>query len=112
MKTKKQQHQDENTMKYYVIEISYVGSDDLIDVDTIGIYKTPARRRNGESVIYGWAGTTCDWSIYGCGAYDTIDEARAKIDELYPWRREAKMYDGYEDIVELYKREKCAPMAC
>ncbi len=93
-------------MKYYVIEKYYIGSEDLGDVDTIGIYTTPACDWWDKlPVIDGWAGTTNNWSTYGRGAYDTIDEARAKIDELYPWRREVE-----DNVVELYKCRKYAAM--
>ena len=100
-------------MKYYIIEINYIGPNPLCDVDTIGIYKTPAYgNMDKQPVIDGWAGTSNDWATYGRGEFGTIDEARAKIAELYPERREIDEYDDYENvIVELYKPGKYAEMS-
>ncbi len=100
-------------MKYYIIEINYIGPNPLCDVDTIGIYKTPAYgNMSKEPVVDGWAGTTNDWATYAHGEFDSIEEARAKIAELYPERREIDEYDDYENvIVELYKPGKYAEMS-
>jgi hypothetical protein len=103
---------NENATTYYVIEANYVGPNDLYDPDTIGIYTRPAYgNMSKEPVVDGWAGTTNDWATYGRGEFGTIDEARAKIAELYPERREIDEYDDYENvIVELYKLGKYAIM--
>lgn len=98
-------NQQGRTMIYYVIDIYYVGPEDLGDVDTIGIYKTPAYGWDGRPVVDGRATTIGDWTYYGRGGYATIDEARARIDELYPERRKTDEVAG-EDIVELYKLGK------
>ena len=99
-------------MKYYIIEINYIGPNPLCDVDTIGIYKTPAYgNMDKQPVIDGWAGTTNDWATYAHGEFDSLEDARAKIAELYPERREVDEYDDYENvIVELYKPGKYAIM--
>jgi hypothetical protein len=101
------------TTNYYVIETNYVGPNDLYDPDTIGIYTQPAYgNMSKEPVVDGWAGTTNDWATYAHGEFGTIDEARAKIAELYPERREIDEYDDYDNvIVELYKPGKYAEMS-
>ena len=99
-------------MKYYIIETNYVGPNDLYDPDTIGIYTRPAYgNMSKEPVVDGWAGTTNDWATYAHGEFDSIDEARAKIAELYPERREIDEYDYENVIVELYKPGKYAGMS-
>jgi hypothetical protein len=103
---------NENATTYYVIETNYVGPNALYDPDTIGIYTRPAYgNMSQQPVVDGWAGTTNDWATYAHGEFDSIDEARAKIAELYPERREVDEYDDYENvIVELYKPGKYAIM--
>lgn len=98
-------------MKYYVIEIYHKVPGDLGGVDTIGIYKRPACGKDGRDVIDGWAGALGDWTTCRRGAYDTIDGARAKIDELHPERRRLEEYDDYWGIiVELYRPGKYAQL--
>ncbi len=98
-------------MKYYVIKKNYLGPEDLGDVDTIGIYRSPACDWYGRPVVDGHAGMANNWATYGRGAYTTLDEARAKIAELYPERRKVEEYDDCNgNIVELYKPGKYAKM--
>jgi hypothetical protein len=97
-------------MKYYIIEINYIGPNPLCDVDTIGIYKTPAYgNMDKQPVIDGWAGTTNDWATYAHGEFATLEDARAKVEEIYPDRREVELQD--EDCVELWKPGKYAEMS-
>jgi len=101
---------NENATTYYVIETNYVGPNDLYDPDTIGIYTRPAYgNMSKQPVVDGWAGTTNDWATYAHGEFDSIEEARAKVDELYPERREVDELQD-EDCVELWKLGKYAIM--
>lgn len=94
---------------YYVIESNYVGPNDLFDPDHIGIYVTPELgNMSGEPVIEGWAGTTGDWARYGRGAFGTLEEARARIEELYPDRREEE--SGSPECLEVYRLGELAEM--
>jgi hypothetical protein len=96
---------------YYVIETNYVGPNDLYDPDTIGIYTQPAYgNMSKEPVVDGWAGTTNDWATYAHGEFDTLEDARAKIEEMYPDRREVEVDELHEDCVELWKPGKYAIM--
>lgn len=95
--------------KYYVIEVNYVGPNDLFDPDHIGIYTMPVvGNLSGEPVIEGWAGTTGDWARYGRGAFDSLEEARARIEELYPDRREEE--SGSPECLEVYRLGELAEM--
>ena len=102
---------NENATNYYVIETNYVGPNDLYDPDTIGIYTRPAYgNMSQQPVVDGWAGTTNDWATYAHGEFGTLEDARAKVEEMYPDRREVDVLQQDEDCVELWKLGKYAIM--
>ena len=110
-KLEMQPREDEQNHTYYVIETNYVGPNDLYDPDTIGIYTRPAYgNMSKEPVVDGWAGTTNDWATYAHGEFGSIKEARAKVEEMYPDRREVDELQQDEDCVELWKLGKYAIM--
>lgn len=100
---------------YYVIETKYVGpnqlQDQYTDVDTIAISTTPAITNSShEERTQGWCGTTNDWAVYAHGEYATLEEARAAIAQEFGDVRSDETADD-ENVVELYKPGKYAPMS-
>lgn len=100
---------------YYVIETNYVGpnQDQNCDADTVGIFTAPARTNmSNEVMIDGWCGTSNDWSTYGRGEFETLEEARAAIDERYGAVREQDITDAIDDdLAELYAIGEFEPMS-
>lgn len=103
----------EKQTKYYVIERSNNGSNRKSDEDTIGVYLSPCHYNSGtkSECIDGWAGETDGWSIWGWGAYDSIEDAEAYIKSRYDAVRKVD-YCEYDmngaDCVALYKPGKYA----
>lgn len=83
---------------YYVIENEYVGpnQDQHIDGDRCEIRPAPARgnMQPYPIIVEGWCGTTNDWSTRAHGAYNTSDDARAKVAALGYLREDE--YEGYD----------------
>lgn len=126
---------------FYIVHIEYVGpdfdTDRYIDADTLEIWTTPARKnQSGEECTEGWCGTNGDFSTTAYGEYDSLEEARAVIEDRWNtrlwWTRERcevfrngeilpekgylfderdGFFQGDEDTtVEKYKLGKLAPM--
>lgn len=75
----------EETKVYYVIERSYEGPnpDQHPDNHTVLVQTHPGLgNMSRQPILNGWLGTTNDWYKYAHGSYETLDEAKAKIDDL------------------------------
>lgn len=103
---------------FYIIKHEYVGPnpDQNNDADRIEISTSPAITNSSHEVrTEGWCGTTNNWAVYAHGEYDTIEETRAAIAEMFGDVRD-RDENGYrfepddEDVVEIYKLGKFIPM--
>ena len=97
---------------YFLIENSYVGPNSVCDADYVEICLKPAvGNASRETRLEGWCGTTNDWSCYAHGEYETLEDARAAITEIFGPMRESTVswYDG--DTVEIYKHGAYAPLS-
>lgn len=99
--------------QFYVVQHSYVGpnQNEHVDADRIEITTMPARSNMAPYGIIteGWCGTTNDWCVEAFGAFDDIDAARAQV-ETFGEMREVDVFVNGEEIVEIYKFGKFAPM--
>lgn len=73
---------------FYVISRQYVGpnpsSDDFVDASTVEIWTVPATtNKSGEVRLFGWCGTTGDWSTNAHGGFATVALAEAAISEEF-----------------------------
>lgn len=87
---------------FYVISHIYCGpnknSRTLIDADTVEIWSEPAQTNLSKEVcIEGWCGTSNDWSLTAYGAFDTLEKARAYIDENWDIRELDSKSDSFID---------------
>ncbi len=101
---------------YYIIETKYVGpnqaQDKYVDVDRIEISISPAITNSShEERTEGWCGTTNDLAVFAHGEYATIEKARAAITEKFGEVRDGDIFELDDDIVEIYKPGKYAPMS-
>lgn len=108
---------------YYVVETEYTGpnagAENFTDLDKIEIRTTPAiDQRTGEPRADGYCGNHNDFETTACGAFDTLDEAKASITErVGEIRSESaagepfKSTDHDDDVVEIFKPGKYEPMS-
>lgn len=101
---------------YYIIETVYVGpnqrSDEYCDADTVVISTLPARtNRSFEIRIEGWCGTTGGWATYAYGEYDTLEDARAAVVDIFgAVRKDESEWPRDSDEVERYKKGEYEPV--
>lgn len=106
---------------FYIVKTECVGpnqSDDrYADADKIEIRDTTATTNiSHEPRIEGWCGTTNDWAVYAHGEFDTIEAARAAINEKFGDVREIDFscygYNPLDDgIIQAFKLGKYEPMS-
>ena len=106
---------------YFIITTTYIGpnqtEDQYVDADKIEISTSPAITNSShEERTEGWCGTTNDWSVHAYGEYATIEEARAAIIETFGDVRDQDpcgdiFESDDEDVVEVYKPGKYAPLS-
>lgn len=86
---------------FYIIETNYVGpnQDQHCDADLVRIQTEPGRTNSSHKErTEGWLGTTNDWAEYAHGEYDTIEEARAAVEEQFgPCREREIGTDPFND---------------
>lgn len=105
---------------YYITATEYVGPNqdqaNYIDADTIEISTEPARTNmSNEIEIDGWCGTTNDFAVYAHGEYNTLDEARDAIKDIFGDVRDHYVGFDYfesddENVIEVYKPGQYQPM--
>lgn len=109
-----------NTTYYYVIETRYVGpnqdQDQYTDVERIEISTIPAvGNESGDVRLDGWCGTTNDWAVYAHGQYDTADDARQAVTDIFGEVRttdpNGDVFESDEGVIETYRPGKYAPMS-
>jgi len=96
----------------YLVETRYVGPnrDENIDEDYLEICLTPPITNSSREVrIEGWCGTTNDWSLYGRGEYNSLDEAIEAAREQGYFREFPEMVGG--DVLAAFKSGKYIPMS-
>lgn len=104
---------------YYIIETKYVGpnQDQYVDANRIEITTVPAVTNSSrETCLDGWCGTTNDWAIFARGQYDSVDEARAAIAEIFGDVRDRDangdpFESDEEHVVEIYRPGRWEPMS-
>jgi len=100
---------------YYVIETEFVGPNqrEKVDTDYLEISSEPATKNgNGAPCVFGWCGTTNDWSETAHGEFDTLEDAEKYISENWETREweDGRDLPG-ERTVKAYKVGKFAPMS-
>lgn len=106
---------------YYIVETKYVGPNPhdhrFVDADRIEISTSPAYTNSShEKCTEGWCGTTNDWSIHAHGEYETIEEARDAITQIFGEVRDSDL-NGHSfesddtDVLEVYKQGRYEPMS-
>jgi hypothetical protein len=70
---------------FYIAEINYVGPnpESNADSDTIEIRTQPLTDTRGRERIEGNCGTYNDWTYYALGEFDTLEESKAEINEIF-----------------------------
>ncbi len=85
---------------FYIIESEYVGPnpDQHLNDHCYLVQTVPGRKNMSHEIcIDGWLGTTNDWSETAHGEYDTLEEAKTRIDEI--------LGSEYREPVESYGDE-------
>lgn len=105
---------------FYIIETNYVGpnQDQNADADEVRIQTEPGRTNSSnQERTEGWLGTTNDWAEYARGEYETEQEARAAVAELFGECREREIgSDPFNDdpdgcVIAAFKIGKYEPMS-
>lgn len=78
------------------------------DNDTIEISTKPASYENGVPCIEGHCIDYCDWATEAYGEYETLEQARAAINENFGSVRTAT--SDNDDVVECYKPGEFKPL--
>lgn len=100
---------------FYIIETEYVGGnrheDAYADADYIVISSKPAYGNlSGEPIISGWCGNeNASWQTTAHGQYDTIEDARAAIAEIFGDVRLTASLTAH--AVETYRPGKYRPIS-
>jgi hypothetical protein len=102
---------------FYIIERKYVGPNQTdaqyCDAHTVLIQSVPGRTNSShEERTEGWLGTTNEWAEHAHGEYETLEAARAAVEEKFGKCRESDLtWEDPDTAVELYRVGEYEPMS-